>query len=796
MMQKRAGGETVPLYEITILIKGGERRITEIQGIRIQYDGEPASLIVLTDITERKVAEKKLQESEEKFRTLFENMAPGVFYQRSDGALIDANPAALSMFGLSREQFMGRDSYDPRWKVVSETGELLPPELHPSMIALRSGKPVKDLIVGVYNPERDEMTWLSTNAEPQFRNGEATPYQVFVTMYDITGRKVAEVALRKERDFTKNIIGTAQAIVLILDTEGHIVFINPFMEEISGYMLEEVKGKDWFATFLPSHKQECVRSLFQKAIGDIQTRGNVDAIITRDGRERLIEWYDKTIRDAEGSIEGLLAIGQDITERRLAEEAMQESEEKYRQLFELEADAILLVDKETGNLIEANRVAESLYGYSREEFLRMKNTELSAEPDETKHATQEALRHIPVRYHRKKDGTIFPVEITVNILHWQGRQVHLAAIRDITERKRAEDALQESKHFVSSILDSTPTLIYIYDLNEHRNVYTNREILDFLGYTSEQISSFGSALFENILHPEDAQAVARHHEQMKAAQDGEILDCEYRMKHADGTWRILHSRDIVFLRDLQGTVQQILGSAEDITERKKAEDTIRSALAEKEVLLREIHHRVKNNLAGIVSMIDLQLAHVTEPGHISLLQDLEARIRSMGLVHESLYLTKDLAQINFTEYTENLTRYLFQVYSTGSDIRYKIEMGDVTMPIGTAIPCGLVISEIVTNALKYAFPAARSCTAGQNEPPTITLTLQREGKTYRLIISDNGIGIPEGIDPTASRSLGLYLIRFIVKHQLRGTLELSTENGTAYTIRFSEPEAREQKDDG
>jgi PAS domain S-box-containing protein len=160
--------------------------------------------------------------------------------------------------------------------------------------------------------------------------------------------------------------------------------------------------------------------------------------------------YSLTLQDQErffiarmiaSGINSVLAFIYDITERKRAENALLESEEKYRQLFDLEADAILLVDKETGNLIEANRVAESLYGYSRVEFLHMKNTELSSEPDETIRATQEAWRHIPVRYHRKKDGTIFPVEIRVNILHWQGRQVHLAVIRDITERKRTEENL-------------------------------------------------------------------------------------------------------------------------------------------------------------------------------------------------------------------------------------------------------------------------------------------------------------------------------------------------------------------
>jgi len=249
------------------------------------------------------------------------------------------------------------------------------------------------------------------------------------------------------------------------------------------------------------------------------------------------------------------------------------------------------------------------------------------------------------------------------------------------------------------------------------------------------------------------------------------------------------------LYDANGNISGVIESIRDITDRKRAENTIKSALAEKEVLLREIHHRVKNNLAGIISLIDLQIGSVSDPVVITLLKDLETRIRSMALVHESLYPSDDLAHISFKHYTEELTRYLFQAYGAQTNIRCRIEMGDVTMSIETAIPCGLVMSEIVTNSLKYAFPHTFSCEDIRGEPCTIALTLHRESNDYLLTITDNGTGIPEGNDVSTSHSLGLFLIRFIVEHQLQGNLEINTAAGTAYTIRFLVPEVKERNND-
>ena len=200
--------------------------------------------------------------------------------------------------------------------------------------------------------------------------------------------------------------------------------------------------------------------------------------------------------------------------------------------------------------------------------------------------------------------------------------------------------------------------------------------------------------------------------------------------------------------------------------RKRAEEKVQHSLAEKEVLLREIHHRVKNNLAGIISLIGLQIAVTNDPAAISMLRDLESRIRSMAVVHESLMLSEDLAWIRAATFTENLVNQLSQAYGATASI-YRIEMGDIIMPIETAIPFGMILSEIVTNSLKYAFPETFSCKDIRGEPCTIAISLKSDDPDFLFNIGDNGIGILDGA-VHRSHSLGLYLIRLLVEHQTSG----------------------------
>jgi two-component sensor histidine kinase len=236
--------------------------------------------------------------------------------------------------------------------------------------------------------------------------------------------------------------------------------------------------------------------------------------------------------------------------------------------------------------------------------------------------------------------------------------------------------------------------------------------------------------------------------------------------------------------DTANTLTNVVVMHEDITERKRAEDQIKASLEEKEVLLREIHHRVKNNLQIISSLLNLQSRYIKDKQVLHVFQESQDRIKSMVLIHKKLYQSKDLARIDFAEYVRSLIADLFRSYKADYDlITLKTNIDDVFLGIDTAIPCGLIINELVSNSLKYAFPEG-----GQGEI-RIDLHSEKEGK-FTLIVSDSGVGFPEDLDFRNTESLGLQLACTLVD-QLQGTIGLDRTGGTKFKIAFTEPKDKQ-----
>lgn len=222
----------------------------------------------------------------------------------------------------------------------------------------------------------------------------------------------------------------------------------------------------------------------------------------------------------------------------------------------------------------------------------------------------------------------------------------------------------------------------------------------------------------------------------------------------------------------------VLSSIIDITERRHANDTLKQALNEKELLLKEVYHRVKNNLQVVSSLINLQAGNVKNELAGDLLKQSADRIKAMALLHEKLYQSKDLAKIDFKDYIRSLVDHLLFGYGThSSKITLKLQVDELYLNVDTAIPCGLIINELLSNALKHAFPGDRH---GE-----IDINFSREQEKLILVIADNGIGLPERLDIQNSTSLGLQLVNTLT-NQLMGQMTVERSHGTAFTLRFAE----------
>ncbi len=315
--------------------------------------GDPSQGIigVLTDVTERRRAERALQESERRYREIFNSSSVGLWemdfsrvkeyveelaekakagvceHVRSHPEctqelasrirLLDANDTTLEMFGVGS-----------RAELLAGLELLLTADSRESFVRC-----VERYMSGntAYRSEQVNHTATGDTIHVQLTatimpGSEDTWERVLITVIDMTERKKLEETLQHQRDFAESLIETAQTIVLLLDTEGRIVRFNPYLEELSGYRLGEVRGRDWFSTFLPERDRDWVRAVFFAAIGDVRTRGSVNPIVTKDGREREIEWCDKTLRDSKGRITGLLSVGRDITEQKAAAAALRRKE--------------------------------------------------------------------------------------------------------------------------------------------------------------------------------------------------------------------------------------------------------------------------------------------------------------------------------------------------------------------------------------------------------------------------------------------------------------------------------------
>jgi PAS domain S-box-containing protein len=356
---------------------------------------------------------------------------------------------------------------------------------------------------------------------------------------------------------------------------------------------------------------------------------------------------------------------------------------------------------------------------------------------------------------------------------------------EIMDRNRAEEAMRLSERRLSDIINFLPDATFAIDLSG-TVIAWNHAMEKMTGVGSDQIRGKGNyeysipfydsrrpILIDQVLI-DDPATEARY---PYVTKEGKKLFSEItipRMNDGKGASLWLTASP---LYDTRGEIVGAIESIRDITDRKIAEDKIRHALEEKDVLLQEIHHRVKNNLQVVSALIELQIQYMKDPNNINTLRDSQNRIRTMALIHETLYRSHDLSKVEFHAYIKKLVDALFDTYSIEApEIKTVFDVDEVLLDVDTAIHCGLIVNELVSNTFKHAFPDGRK--------GTITIEFHRSGSQYILTYADNGVGIADGIDFNNTESLGLKLVSLLSTEQLDGTIQLIREQGTKYRISF------------
>ena len=539
-------------------------------------------------------------------------------------------------------------------------------------------------------------------------------------------------------------------------------------------------------------------------------RVSVDKSVTTDQWGTFLSGYSP-IRDSQGVIVGLVGIDMDQkdviarqnvidwtsylivvlailmavfgiigveSEREKSLLGLRDREARYRTLFESTYDAILIL--KDGMISDCNARAMQLFRGTKEQLVGKNILDLAPEmqPDGTKSCDRgkdmmnRALAGEAVLCeckHRTLDNTEFDAEISLIKIEIDRVTALQMIIRDITERKRAESALRASEEKYRTLTETSPDAIYILD-KDHNVAYTNM-------FASTLFDQGLSTLIGQKLPDPSGQEPAQYHRGIieDVIQGGATLKREDKIIAKNGSEIWL---DSFFspLKNEAGEITAVMSVSHDITERKVMENTISSSLREKEFLLKEIHHRVKNNLQVIASLLSMQAKKATDPNVKGSLMDSQNRVKSIALVHEKLYQSKSLDRIDYADYLNKITNYLFEAYNVNrAQIASTVNAENIYIDINQAVPCSLILNEMLTNSLKYAFPDGRK---GE-----ITIDLTADATNFILIYHDNGMGIPEGVTFERSESLGMQLINGLTR-QIDGTIDMQRGDGTTFIIKF------------
>lgn len=595
-------------------------------------------------------------------------------------------------------------------------------------------------------------------------------------MWRLIERKKAEEALRNSRRFLSDLIEHSGALICVKDREGRYELINRRLAEVTGLTRADALGKTDDDLF-PGPTAAQFRANDLEAMTTGRTVEREEVLEDGQGKRHFLA-VKFPLLGGDGSVTGVCGMMTEITGRKKAEEALSASKTALDLALKSSRMGVWTVDLMTRkSTLDAQSCAllgidHATFKGTQEEYLAAIDPDDHAKVREALAATIEHDESYEPEYR-----AVWP-DGSIHYLCSRGRvdrdakgrpqRVH-GIIWDITERREMEEALRESRQRFQGLVETLYDWVWEVDA-DGRYTYVSPQISPVLGYGQDEI--LGKTLYD-LMPAAEAQRVAEELDQL-AKERKPIVALENTTIHKDGRLVHLETTGLPFY-DAAGNLAGYRGTDRDITGRKRAEERIKSLLAEKELLLREVHHRIKNNMNIIVGVLALQANRLRDPSAVAALKDAGNRVRSMMVLYDKLYRSADFREVSTRTYLASLIDEITAHFPNRDSVEIAVEIDDFALDATTLSSVGMIFNELLTNAMKHAFV--------WNDRGTIGVSLAKKGTHATLTVWDDGIGIPEHIDIGSSTNFGMQLLRLITK-QLKGAIRLERENGTRFVLEF------------
>ncbi|MEG3892609.1 PAS domain S-box protein [Microcoleus sp. Z1_A1] len=784
--------------------KQAEIALQEIKNqLKIKYqkrteDLKTANTQLREEIIYRWQAEEALRESQEQLELFFSQSLDGFLFMMLDepvhwddtvdkekvldyvftnGRVTKANDALIAQYGGTREEFIGRTLYSLLSHNLTGGREIIREFFDAGRIHIENDNRKFD----------GALIWVEGDYICIYdSHGRIVGY--FGVQRDISDRKKAEATLRDSEERFRATVEQAAVGITHPDATGRYLRVNQKFCEIVGYTATELLSRTWMDVTYPEDIDADLEQNKKLFAGKIDSFKMEKRLLHKDG---TVVWVNITVSLIKEPLSGAIynvVVTEDISDRKKTEAALKESEERFRQLAENIESVFWMVNVQPQEIIYISpayakiwgRSCADLYAYGRF-FTESFHPEDRDRVIATFTKQMESEKDIEYRIFRP-DGQIRWIRARAFPIRNQAGQVYriVGIAEDISESKQAEKTIRESEERFRQLAENIQDSVWLMSAEFTDLLYLSPAYEQIWGRSREELYADPLKMMEWV-HPEDKILLE---EAMGRVLQGESTNTEYRIFLPEGTIRWVCDRAFP-IYDESGKIYRIAGIGEDISDRKLTDARIQAALREKEVLLKEIHHRVKNNMQVISSLLQLQAQYIEDEATLTLFEESQTRIHSMALIHEQLYQSEHLDRIALSPYVENLVANLYQSFGCGNtSIKFNLKVDPIYLNIETAIPCGLIINELVSNSLKYAFI---SSLAGE-----IYINFHEiNNSQFHLTIQDNGRGFPANFDWENTETLGLRLVKMLA-YQLEASIAIDSQRGTCYSLIFQELNYRQR----